>query len=70
MRKQGAHHPDMNPYNFPSNRKLNVTYTMDMCSDSLDIMSRAVLIPMHPDNTQARVRKMAEAIRKAADQKQ
>ncbi len=65
MRKQGAHHPDMNPYNFPANRKLNVTYTMDMCSDSLDVMSRAVLIPMHPDNTQARVRKMADAIRKA-----
>ncbi|MDP6776385.1 MAG: DegT/DnrJ/EryC1/StrS family aminotransferase [Candidatus Latescibacteria bacterium] len=66
LRKQGGHHPRMNPFNFPENRKLKVKYTMDMCSDSLDILSRSVLVPMHPDNTRSRVRKMGEGIRRAA----
>ncbi len=66
MRKQGAHHPSMNPYNFPENKKLKVKYSMDMCQDSLDILSRSVLIPMHPDNTQARVRQIGKAIRESA----
>lgn len=66
LRKQGAHHPALNPFNLPENRKLNVKYSKDMCKDSLDILSRAVLIPMHPDNTQRRVREMAQAIREAS----
>ncbi len=65
LRKQGAHHPRMNPYNFPENKKLKVKYSMDMCKDSLDILSRSVLIPMHPDNTQRRAREIGEAIRQA-----
>ena len=65
LRKQGGHHPRMNPYNFPENRKLKVKYSMDMCSDSLDILSRSVLISMHPDHTRSRIRKMAEGIREA-----
>ncbi|MDA0749015.1 MAG: DegT/DnrJ/EryC1/StrS aminotransferase, partial [bacterium] len=66
MRKQGAHHPAMNPYNFPENKKLNVKYSKDMCKDSLDILGRSVLISMHPDNTQKRVREIGAAIRASA----
>ena len=66
LRKQGAHHPDLNPYNLPANRKLKVSYTMDMCKDSLDVLSRCVLIAMHPDHKRGRIRSMAKAIREAA----
>ncbi len=66
LRKQGAHHPSMNPYNFKENKKLKVKYSLDMCQDSLDILNRAVLISMHPDNTQARVREIGTAIRESA----
>ena len=65
LRKQGAHHPALNPYNLPANRKLKVKYTLDMCKDSLDILSRSVLIPMHPDNLKGRVREIGRAIREA-----
>lgn len=67
MRKQGAHHPSLNPYNLKENKAMKVKYSEDMCKDSLGILNRAVLIPMHPDNTQARVREMGKAIREAAE---
>lgn len=66
LRKQGAHHPALNPYNLPANKKLNVRYSRNMCKDSLKVLSRAVLIPMHPDNTQQRVRAIGQAVKEAA----
>ena len=66
MRKQGAHHPSLNPYNLPENKKLKVKYSKNMCKDSLDVLSRAVLIPMHPDNNQKRVRAIGAALKGAA----
>ena len=68
LRYQGAHHPALNPFKLPANRKARVKYSMDMCRDSLEILSRAVLVPMHPNNTKARVRKIGEAIEQAAGQ--
>lgn len=66
---QAAHHSDMNPYNFPANKKLRRKYTKDMCAASLDILNRAVLIGTHPDNkasdTKATIKRIklgAEAI--------
>jgi dTDP-4-amino-4,6-dideoxygalactose transaminase len=66
MRKQGAHHPDLNPYNLEANKKLEVEYSVDMCKDSLDILSRSVLVPMHCDRSDRTVDKMAGAIQAAA----
>ena len=66
MRKQGAHHPDLNPYNLEANKKLEVEYTADMCKNSLEILSRAVLIPMHCDNSDSIVDQMEKGIREAA----
>ena len=62
MRKQGAHHPALNPYLLPDNREVDVEYTMDMCSRSLDILSRSVLLPMHPDNGEDRLQAMEKAV--------
>lgn len=66
MRKQGAHHPDLNPYNLEANKKLEVEYSEDMCSRSLEILSRSVLVPMHCDNSDRTVEKIAGAIQAAA----
>ena len=66
LRYQGAHHPALDPFKLAANRKALVKYTHDMCKDSLDILARAVLVPMHANNTRARVRKMAAAIKGAA----
>ncbi|MFT5367092.1 MAG: dTDP-4-amino-4,6-dideoxygalactose transaminase [Candidatus Latescibacterota bacterium] len=66
LRKQGAHHPAMNPFNFVENKALNIEYSEDMCPKSLDILSRAVLIGMHPDNDVDKVNEIADAIRTAA----
>ena len=66
MRYQGAHHPGIDPFKIPANKKARVKYKMNMCQDSLDILKRSVLIPMHPDNTRARVSRIGEAIRTAA----
>ncbi len=66
MRYQGAHHPALNPFNLAANKKARIKYSEDMCKKSLEILSRSVLIPMHPDNTKARVKKMGEAIESAA----
>ena len=66
MRKQGAHHPALDPFNLPQNKALNIDYSMDMCPKSLDILSRAVLIGMHPDNDREKIDELADAIRKSA----
>jgi len=66
MRYQGAHHPALDPFKIPANAAARIEYTEDMCRASLDILNRTVLLPMHPDNTRARLRRMAEAIRRAA----
>ncbi|MDE0989676.1 MAG: aminotransferase class I/II-fold pyridoxal phosphate-dependent enzyme [Pseudomonadales bacterium] len=63
MREQGAHHPALDPFKIPANRKCKVKYSADMCADSLDILARTVLVGTHPDNKADRVRAMASAIR-------
>ena len=66
MRKQGAHHPALDPFQLPQNKALNIEYSMDMCPKSLDILSRAVLIGMHPDNDKEKIDELADAIRESA----
>ena len=65
MRKQGAHHPALDPFKLKENQGANMDYTMDMCQDSLDIMNRTVLIGMHPDNSAQRIEEMAKGLREA-----
>ena len=66
LRYQGAHHPALDPFKIPANKAARIEYSEDMCARSLRILARSVLIPMHPDNTKARVAKMGEAIALAA----
>ena len=66
MRKQGAHHPALDPFRLPENEALQIAYSEDMCAQSLDILSRAVLIGMHPDNDREKVDEIATAIWESA----
>lgn len=66
MRRQGAHHPALDPFKLKANKKSKVEYTVDMCKDSLDVLGRSVLIGMHPDNSRGRIRTMGKAIQAAA----
>ena len=66
LRQQGAHHPALDPFKLAENKKCLVDYTLDMCQDSLDILNRSVLVPMHPDNTAARIKKIGKVIQQAA----
>lgn len=53
MQKRGHLNPLMDPFKFEANRNIIPDYTQDMCPKSLDILSRAVTIPLSPDRTEA-----------------
>ncbi len=66
MKKQGAHHPALDPYRLAENRDAQADYTPQMCSRSLDILSRTVLVGTHPYWPGGKLEQVANAIRKAA----
>jgi len=51
LEKHGAHHPAMDPFKMPANRRCRMKYSKDMCPRSLDVLNRTVLVPTHPDRT-------------------
>ncbi len=66
LRQQGAHHPALDPFKIPANRKCRVSYSRDMCARSLDILGRAVLVPCHPDHRKPRIEAMIRELEAAA----
>ena len=68
LAKQGAHHPALNPFNLPQNANCRMEYSKDMCSRSLDILARTVLVGIRPDHSEADIRALAEKINRAAEQ--
>jgi dTDP-4-amino-4,6-dideoxygalactose transaminase len=44
----GAAHAAMNPFEFPANAQCRRNYSKDMCTRSLEILDRTVMVPMHP----------------------
>ena len=67
LRKQGAHHPALDPFKLAENKKCRMDYSVGMCKRSLDIMNRTVFLSMHPDNMASRVREVGRAIRDTAN---
>jgi hypothetical protein len=47
----GAAHPAMNPFNMPANAECRKTYSKDMCSKSLEILDRTIMVATHPEHT-------------------
>lgn len=53
MEKRGAMHPAMDPFKMEANRGLNMDYSPDMCSKTLDLLSRTLYIAISPDWAEA-----------------
>ncbi len=49
LEHRGAHHPALDPFNLPENEPCRKDYSPDMCSRSLDILNRTVMVATHPD---------------------
>lgn len=69
LNKQGAHHPDLNPYNLPQNKGCRMDYSKDMCAKSLDILARTVFIGLKPDQSDEQIDTLIQAIKDAANMK-
>ena len=63
---EGAAHPAMNPYKMEANRECRRTYSKDMCSCSLDILNRTVMVATDPRHTQQEITQMIQNIEAAA----
>lgn len=66
LKKRGAHHPALNPYNLPQNEDLRMDYAKDMLPRTLDILKRTVYISLHPDWSQEEVCKRITACKEVA----
>lgn len=65
MNKTGALHPLMDPFKMEANRDIIPDYRMDMCSATLDRLSRAVYIGVSPDWSKADMDLYIERIKAA-----
>lgn len=63
---RGSHHPALDPFKLPQNRRCRRTYSRDMCPRSLDILNRTVMLGTHPDTTAPRVAEQIRKIKEAA----
>jgi hypothetical protein len=66
IEKRIWHHPVMNPYNFPQNKKLRLDSPKEMYPKSLDTLGRTVFITVNLDWTEAEVKNRIEICAKAA----
>ena len=62
MKKRGHLNPFMDPFKFEANRDIIPEYTHDMCPASIDILSRAVNIPVSPEKSEDELEAMAEKL--------
>jgi hypothetical protein len=51
LEKRGAHHPALDPFRLPQNRKLRTDYSADMCPRTLEHLKRTVFLSINPDWT-------------------
>jgi len=66
LTRQGAHHPAMNPFNFPQNAGCRMDYRKDLCPKSLEILARTVAVYLFPYQTDAQIESLIASIRAAA----
>jgi dTDP-4-amino-4,6-dideoxygalactose transaminase len=62
----GAAHPAMNPFEMPANAACRRTYSKEMCSASLQILNRTVMIATHPLHSEQDVADIVHNIGEAA----
>ena len=59
MEKRGALHPAMDPFLMKENQGLQMNYTMDMCPNSLDLLSRTLYVGINPEWTETDIANIA-----------
>lgn len=62
----GAAHPAMNPFDMPANAACRRTYSKEMCTRSLQILNRTVMIATHPLHSEQDVADIVYNISEAA----
>lgn len=68
LAKRGSYHPALNAFRRKENAASKVHYSKDMCPRTLDLLSRAVFVGLHPSSTAAEVRKKIDACKRAAEE--
>ncbi len=68
LERRGSHHPALDPFRLPRNRRCRMDYGRDVCRRSLEILDRTVLIGLHPDRRAAEVKGLIQKIGAAAGQ--
>ncbi len=63
LQKRGAHHPDLNAYNFT---EASLNYTKDMGPRTLDVLARTVYLGTSPTRTPEERAALVEAVKNAA----
>lgn len=66
LENKGAHHPALNPFLLKENKPCRRKFTPDMCTRSLEILSRTVMIKTHPDHKRGDVTEIIRKIHAAA----
>jgi hypothetical protein len=64
--KRVGHVPAMNPYRFPENKGLRLSYTKEMYPKSIENLGRTVFVSMSPEWTAAEVSTKIRACARAA----
>ncbi|MBR4961409.1 MAG: DegT/DnrJ/EryC1/StrS family aminotransferase [Clostridia bacterium] len=62
MEKRGAFHPAMDPFKMKENEGLQMDYTMDMCPNTLDYLSRTAYVAISPEWDDATLQKIADVM--------
>jgi dTDP-4-amino-4,6-dideoxygalactose transaminase len=66
LMRKGAAHPAMNPYTMPANSECRTTYPDDLCTRSLDILNRTVMVATHPLHSREEIDDIVHNITSAA----
>jgi dTDP-4-amino-4,6-dideoxygalactose transaminase len=66
LSRRAGHVPAMNPFNWEANKGCRMNYSPDMCSASLDILNRTVMIGNSVDRTEAETTALIHKIRQVA----
>ncbi len=66
LNHRGAHHPALDAFKLPANRRCRRKYTKGMCAASLDVLNRTVMLTNHPDRKRADVTAVIRKIKAAA----
>jgi dTDP-4-amino-4,6-dideoxygalactose transaminase len=68
LRRKGGHHPALDTFKLPANRKLKPKYSVNMCKASLKLFARTLLMPTSPETTAPQLARKIASILKTATQ--